>query len=188
MTHLILFMQFFKYGLLCLGGGYMIIPLLYEDFVAQTEFFTPAQFGNLLAISQMTPGAVSINAATYIGYMQGQVLDAVIASIGLAMPTFILAIIALSFFKKHQSSTFVTGFFKGARWAAFVMVLSAVVLFANMSVFSQPISLDSLTSFSLKYPELGVAIISAVIYYRGHLSMMQLLVLAFAIGFGVSFI
>ena len=71
MIALSLFLQFLKYGLLCFGGGYMIIPLLYTDLVEKTSTLTPESYGNLLAVSQMTPGAVSVNTATYVGFMQG---------------------------------------------------------------------------------------------------------------------
>ena len=188
MSHLLLFIQFIKFGILCFGGGYMIIPLLYTDFVEKTSFFTPDQFGNLLAISQMTPGAVSINTATYIGFMKGGITAAVIAGLGLVFPTIILATLTLNFCQKYKDSWFVKGFFTGARQAAFVMVIYAVYLFANISILKQPFNILHFNLLSINYPELGLAILITLLYYHNRFSMIQLIILSAVFGWGISFI
>ncbi len=189
MLNLLLLIQFIKYGVLCFGGGYMIIPMLFHDYVELTSVFTPFEFGNLLAISQMTPGAVSINTATYVGYIQNGIIGAVICSIGLALPTFVLASCCLNFIKRYKDSWFVRGFFKGAKYASIVMIGYAILLFANISVFSKPInSINSV--FGLKdivnYPQICICLMTIVLYHY-RFPMMALLLLSAFIGFGVSF-
>lgn len=189
MLNLVLLFQFIKYGILCFGGGYMIIPMLFHDYVEQNPLFSAVEFGNLLAISQMTPGAVSINTATYVGYIQNGIIGAIICSIGLALPTFVLAVFCLNIITKYKESWFVRGFFKGAKYAALVMVCYAVLLFANISVFSQPFSfkvpINQLHKM-INYPELAVCMMTIVLYFRRY-SMMALLILFALVGFCISY-
>lgn len=189
MFNLLLLFQFIKYGILCFGGGYMIIPMLFHDYVELSSVFTPFEFGNLLAISQMTPGAVSINTATYVGYIKNGIWGAVICSLGLALPTFVLASCCLNFIKRYKDSWFVRGFFKGAKYASIVMIGYAILLFANISIFRHPISFDgSVNELKdlLNYPEMYICILT-IILYRYRFPMMALLLLSACIGLGSSF-
>lgn len=188
MSHIVLFFQFVKFGILCFGGGYMLIPILYNEFVQKTNFFEPQQFGNLLAISQMTPGAVSINTATYIGFQNGKLIDALIASFGLVFPTIILATITLSFCQKHKDSWFIKGFFKGARQAAFVMVLYAVYLFARISIFEKSFNILHFHFSSINYIELIISFLAVLLYYNNRFSIMWLIIFAAVFGWGISFL
>ena len=187
MIYLMLFLLFVKYGLLCFGGGYMIIPLLYTDFVQAEKFFTPESYGNLLAVSQMTPGAVSINTATYVGFLKAGILGSVAATIGLCFPTFILTTTVLTFLYNYKDKPLVTGFFKGAKWAALVMILSAIFLFAKISVIDIPESFQSLSDISLNYTEIFIMLLCTIFAYK-KIPFTLLLFLAALLGFGLSFI
>ena len=189
MLNTLLFFQFIKYGILCFGGGYMIIPMLFHDYVTLGHIFTPYEFGNLLAISQMTPGAVSINTATYVGYIKNGVLGAIICSLGLVLPTFILAGLSLNIIGRYKDSWFVRGFFKGAKYASLVMIAYAIILFANISIFSKPLSFQTVKDMLhlLNYPQLYICILTIALY-RYRFPMMALLFLSAFIGAGVSFL
>lgn len=200
MTSLMLFLQFMKFGFLCFGGGYMIIPLLNEAYVTQTPFFTSDEFGNLLSLSQMTPGAVSINTATYVGFLKSGIFGAVFASIGLIMPSLLLAIPLLSLFRKYKETWIVQGFLKGVRIAAFVMVLYAVVLFFNMSVLSVPLSLTDITAsiqaktlilpqnFKINLLEGLICICAFIAVYFYKMNVTKALFISALFGLGVSFL
>ena len=136
MNLILLFLQFVKFGSLAFGGGFTIFPLLFDTFVTQTGDFTADAFGNLISIAQLTPGPVTINIATFVGFLKGGPLYSITASLGLVFPSFVITGTAIYFMKKHQDSWFIQGFLKGAHLVAFVMVLYAIVLFANMSIFS----------------------------------------------------
>ena len=190
MLNLLLLLQFIKYGILCFGGGYMIIPMLFHDYVELTRIFTPYEFGNLLAISQMTPGAVSINTATYVGYIKNGILGAIICSVGLVLPTFILASFSLNIISRYKDTWVVKGFFKGSKYAALIMIVYAILLFANISIFRHPIPFDM--SFNklkdlLNYPEIYICILT-IILYRYRFPMMALLILSACIGLGISYL
>ena len=183
MISLTLFFQFMKYGLLCFGGGYMIIPLLYADLVQKRSIFTPETYGNLLAVSQMTPGAVSVNTATYVGFIQDGVLGSLTATIGLCVPTFLLCMAVLSFLNKYRDKAIIIGFFKGIRWAALIMIVSAIILFAKISVIS--ISEGS-QNIHLNQTEIVVMLISLMLAKK--LPFTLLLFLSACVGLGVSYL
>lgn len=135
MIYLILFYQFAKFGLLCFGGGYMLIPLFIAEFVGEGKLLTPERFGNLVSISQVTPGPVGINTATFIGFIRGNFPGAVAATCGLVFPTLILAGFAVSLIKRYQETSFLKGLLFGARLAAVSLICYAVTVFLELSVF-----------------------------------------------------
>lgn len=188
MSFLALFFQFMKFGALCFGGGFMVIPLLNQAFVIERPFFTPTEFGNLLSLSQMLPGAVSINSAAYIGFSTNGVLGAIFASLGLITPSIILAIPILTLFRKYKETWGVRGFLKGARLAAFVMILYAIGLFLNMSVISHDDSTNSLLkNIEIRPIEALICLTAFLLFYKRSLSMIKILILAGLIGGGIYF-
>ena len=110
MTIFMLMVTFAKFGLLCFGGGYMIIPMLLHTFVEEKAILTLSSYGNLISLSQITPGPVSINAATYVGYLSNGVLGGIFASIGLILPGLFLAYFMVRFLQKFKGTFFVNGF------------------------------------------------------------------------------
>ena len=78
-----IFLNFCKFSLLCFGGGYMLIPLLTAEFVGDGKLLTVHQFGNLVSVSQLTPGPVGINTATFTGFIQQGFWGALAATVGL---------------------------------------------------------------------------------------------------------
>ena len=135
MSCFILFYQFAKFGLLCFGGGYMLIPLFIAEFVGNDKLLTPERFGNLVSISQVTPGPVGINTATFIGFIQSNFLGALAATCGLVFPTLFLAGFAVSLIKRYQETRFLKGLLYGARLAAVALICYAVTVFLELSVF-----------------------------------------------------
>ncbi len=197
MTNITLFLLFAKFGALCFGGGYMIIPLLYHAFVEVDPVFTLEAFGNLLSLSQITPGAVSINSATYIGFVENGILGAVFATIGLVTPTFILATIAIYTLKKWEKTNFIQGFLKGARLVALAMILCAIFIFMGMSVFTAPIPFEQIgnliagktvtipENFRLSPQALLICILSMFCLYYNKISVTYMLILSGIVGIGL---
>ena len=134
MTILLLFLNFCKFGLLCFGGGYMLIPLLTSEFVGAGKLLTPERFGNLISISQLTPGPVGINTATFVGYISSNVWGSLAATLGLVFPTLILAGAAMKFIIKYREHRLMKGMLYGARVGAAALVIYAVMIFLELSV------------------------------------------------------
>ena len=139
MSLLGIFLNFCKFSLLCFGGGYMLIPLLTAEFVGDGKLLTAKQFGNLVSVSQLTPGPVGINTATFTGFLQDGFWGALAATVGLAFPTLILATIAVSLIRAWKDHPVVRSIIYGARLGAASLVVYAVVIFAGLSVFSGPV-------------------------------------------------
>ncbi len=136
---LLLFREFAQFSLLCFGGGYMLIPLLIKEFVEKQQVLTLAEFGNLLAIAQTTPGPVGINSATYVGYLAGGVPGAAAATAGMVVPTMILGCLAVTGMRRWKDAALLRAMLAGARVAALALVWFSVTLFLGLSVFTAPI-------------------------------------------------
>ena len=95
MIYLKLFFTFFKIGLFNFGGGYAMISFLQNEVVYKQSWLSTAQFTDIVAISQVTPGPVGINLATYTGYTtSGSIWGAFIATVAICLPAFILLVLA----------------------------------------------------------------------------------------------
>ena len=137
--YLMLFLQFCKFSVLCFGGGYMLIPLLTEEFVGPDRVLTESAFGNLVSVAQVTPGPVGLNTATYVGYVNGGFFGSLAASLGLIAPTVLIGCSAVAGINRWKETFLVKGMLKGTRLAAVALIMFAVTIFLGMSVFTQTI-------------------------------------------------
>lgn len=142
MTLLKLYWLFAKIGIFTYGGGYAMIPLFYDELVRRYQVISAADFGNIVAIAQMTPGPIGINAATYIGYMHGGLAGAAVGTLGLLTPSLVIILIVVHFFDRFQHSVIVQGMLAGIRPATLGLIAAAVLFFAEMSIFTARIPLD----------------------------------------------
>ena len=103
MIYLQLFYTFFKIGLFGFGGGYAMLSMIQGEVVTRYGWVTSQEFTDIVAISQMTPGPIGINAATYVGFTStGSVWGSVIATFAVVLPSFILMLTISKFFLKYQ--------------------------------------------------------------------------------------
>lgn len=137
-----LFFSFAKIGLLGFGGGLAILPLIFQS-VHDISDMSSAEFANLFAISQATPGPVAVNAATFVGFKLAGVAGAATATLGVAVPSFILVSLVASILEKNQESPIVKGAFAGIRPATVGMIGSALVFMAGTAFFTGDVSLTS---------------------------------------------
>ncbi|NLV89566.1 MAG: chromate transporter, partial [Tissierellia bacterium] len=85
-----LFISFFKIGAFSFGGGYAMLPLIKEEIIDVHGWLTNTEFIDIIAISEMTPGPIAINSATFLGYKVAGVLGSVVATIAVVLPSFIV--------------------------------------------------------------------------------------------------
>ncbi len=182
-----LYLSFFKFGLLCFGGGYMLIPLLAADFVGPGKPLTPEIFAKLVSIAQVTPGPIGINTATYVGFTQGGLLGATLATFGMVTPTLLLVILASLLLRKYAESWPVQGFLAGMRPASFGMMVAAGVIFAELSVFrnelpwAEPLAL--LRTVCTPHPAaLAIAAVSLWLLIKTRISFIWMLAGAAVVG------
>ena len=145
MIYLTLFYTFFIIGLFGFGGGYGIISLIQHEVVVNHHWLTSAEFTNILAISQMTPGPIGINSATYCGYtalynetsseLMG-ILGSITTSFALILPSFILMLLISKLFLKYMQSNVVQSVFLGLRPAIVGLMAAATLLLCNSENFN----------------------------------------------------
>ena len=135
-----LYLTFLKFGLLCFGGGYMLVPFLAADLVGEPPRpLSPETFANLISIAQITPGPVGINTATYVGFLQQGVAGGIAATFGMITPSLILTLLAIRMLRRWEKSAAVRGFLAGMRPASWGFIWAAATIFAGYSIFSAPI-------------------------------------------------
>jgi chromate transporter len=114
-----------KIGLFTFGGGYAMIALLESEFVSKKKWLSREEFLDMVAISESTPGPIAINAATYIGYKTRGLLGALLATVGVIIPSFIIIYAISLFFDAFLSIALVAKAFRGIQVAVVYLILSA---------------------------------------------------------------
>lgn len=156
MIYLELFYTFFIIGLFGFGGGYGMLSLIQTETVVHHAWLSSAEFTNIVAISQMTPGPVGINSATYCGYTAVHnagynglmaVLGSATATFALVLPSLILMILISKMFMKYMNTLTVKSIFTGLRPAVVGLLGAATLLLCNKENFGSPI--ESVWQFSV---------------------------------------
>ena len=125
MIYLILAYEFFKIGLFSIGGGMATLPFL-MDLTNKYDWFTVSELTNMVAISESTPGPVGINMATYAGYNAAGVLGAIVATLALTAPAWIIIILIAKFLENFSENKNVKAAFYGIRPAVAALIGYAV--------------------------------------------------------------
>ncbi|ABR47281.1 Chromate transporter [Alkaliphilus metalliredigens QYMF] len=149
MSYLSLYLTFFKIGAFSFGGGYAMLPLIEEEVVIIHQWLTHSEFIDIIAISQMSPGPIAINTATFVGYKLFGVPGSIVATLGVvSFSLFIVTIIARAIIRFRQSPI-VDKVFSGIRPAVIGLIGAACVsLFQN--------SIDDLRTLLIGLIALGV--------------------------------
>ena len=139
---LILFFVFFKIGLFSFGGGYAVLPLIQADVVDFHKWVNVQQFTDIVAISQVTPGPISLNAATYVGYLTGNeagfweaFIMGTVATLGLVLPSVIIMTIFSKFYLKFQDNKYMDNAFAGLKIVVVGLILAAAIMLIDKNNF-----------------------------------------------------
>ena len=140
--HLLLFYEYCKIGTFALGGGYAALPFLY---FLQTKYnwFTMDELTNMIAVSNITPGPIGINMATYTGYTTAGITGSIVATTALVFVPFFMAIAITKLFTKFQENKYVTDIFNGLRPAACALLASIGLKLLYQTVFPNKIEWSS---------------------------------------------
>ena len=132
MIYLYLFLEFFKIGLFTFGGGYAMIPLI-KEVVLSRGWMDEAHFIDMIGLSEVTPGPIAINMATFIGSEQGGILGSVVATLGVILPAFLIMLLISILLKKFMKNRFVQAALNGIKFVAIALITSsAIILFADV--------------------------------------------------------
>ena len=122
-----LFLTFAKIGLFTFGGGYAMLSLIENDCVERKKWISHDEMMNVTVIAESTPGPISINCATFVGYKQGGFAGAVAATFGVVLPSFIVIFLISMFLDRFLEITLIANAFKGIKAAVGILILDAAI-------------------------------------------------------------
>ena len=123
-----LFVSYLKIGFFGFGGGYAMLSLIHSEVVVRNQWLTNGEFSDIVAISQMTPGPIAINSATYIGYEVAGFWGSVVATVAVCLPALTIMMLITRFFLRLRDNRYVRGVVTGMRPVVVGMIASAALL------------------------------------------------------------
>ena len=136
MIYLELLWSFFQIGLFSIGGGYAAMPIIQHHVVDLHGWLNLTEFGDIISISQMTPGPIAINSATFVGMRIAGLAGAIVATIGCVLPSCIIVLILARLYLKYKEMDLLKGILKGLRPAIIALIASAGVTIAVLAFWN----------------------------------------------------
>ena len=130
-----LIFEFFKIGLFSIGGGYATIPFLY-NLVFDYGWYSANQLSDMIAVSMLTPGPVGINMATFAGFQAFGVLGGIVATLSLALPSYLLIIFISKVFKRFNNHIYTKSIMSALKPAGCGLLLAVTVSFCQSHITS----------------------------------------------------
>ncbi len=124
MIYVLLMFEFFKIGLLAIGGGLVTVPFLF-DLADKYDWFTKTELANMIAISESTPGPIGVNMATFAGFNAGGIVCGILATLALVSPSMVIMIMVAKMMNKYSCNIRVKDILGGIRPAVLALILFA---------------------------------------------------------------
>lgn len=139
-----LFISMLKIGMFTFGGGYAMIHLLDNEFVTKRQWIDSDEFTDLVAIAESTPGPIAINCSTYIGYKKEKFLGALVATLGMCIPSFTIIYLISLFFDTFLTVPWINSAFKGIQICVVFLIFSAGIKMLR-KVKKTPLGITAMT-------------------------------------------
>lgn len=176
-----LYLTFFKIGALAFGGGYATIPLIERYVVNENGWLIMEEFIDLISISQMTPGPIAVNAATFVGQKVGGFIGAVVATLGVITPQFILMMFLGYFlFSKGKKFKALDWILNGIKAGVVSLILITAIELLQTSVFPNGISAFKLVP--------AITFVIGFILYVKKVDMLKIIGISAVCGLALNFI
>ena len=185
MIYLELFWTFFKIGLFTFGGGYAMLPLIQAE-VAAHGWLTTEQLLNFVAVSESTPGAFAVNIATYVGSELAGIPGGACATLGVALPSFIIILIVARCYERFRTSRIVSGVMTGLKPAVIGLIGSAILTMGRTVLFPRGVTAALFASASF-WVTAGIFLLVAVLAFR-KVHPILLICLSAAIGVAAGYL
>jgi len=140
MIYLKLFIVFFQIGLFSIGGGYAALPLIQNQVVYVNEWLSLEEMVDLITISQMTPGPIAINTATFVGTRVAGIFGSIAATAGLVTPSCIIVLTLSYFYFKYKKMTYLQGILSGIRPTIVSLIGTAAISMIILSFWKDPVT------------------------------------------------
>lgn len=163
MIYLRLFYEFFKVGLFSIGGGLATIPFL-TDLSSRTDWFSPEELANMIAISESTPGPLGVNMATYVGFHTGGIPGGIIATLGLVCPAIVIITLIAGFLKKFRASRTVDAVFYGIRPASTALIAAALAEVVSIALMFREVIVPETGAVRTQLFHWGAIALAAAIF------------------------
>lgn len=137
MIYLELFLSFLKVGLFSVGGGYAAIPLIQSQVAEKSGWLTMSEFTNLVTIAEMTPGPISVNAATFVGIRIGGIFGAVAATLGCIAPAFVIVSFLAFLYYRYKGAPAVGAVLASLRPAVVALIAAAGLSMLRTALFGE---------------------------------------------------
>lgn len=161
-----------------------MLPLIYQS-VQQFGFMSAEEFSNLLALSQVTPGPIAVNAATYVGLNYAGFGGAVIATIGVVLPAFIIMMIVSSFLDRFEKNRLVQGAFRGIRPVTIGLIGAAALFVSEGVLVAGPVISKQLFTGGIDYYNfiaIGIAALAVILMAGCRMKPIRVMLLMAAVG------
>ena len=167
-----LFLTFAKIGLFTFGGGYAMISLIENNCVERKKWISHDEMMNITVIAESTPGPIAINAATFVGYRQAKLLGAIIATLGIVLPSFLIILLISFFFDNFLEIAVIANAFKGIKIAVGLLILDAGITmigkmqkkaFPHIIMFCSFAAMLCINIFAWNFSSIILLLIAAVI-------------------------
>ena len=190
MIYLQLFWVYIQIGLFGFGGGYAMLSLIQNEVVHKYHWLTNQQFTDIVAVSQVTPGPIGINSATYIGYVVtgGNILGSLLATTAVMLPSFVLCLIISRSFQAFRNNRYVDAAFLGIRPASVGLIAAAaLMLMIQPGLWTllthpagTPITVDNIivTENFIDYRSFIIFAVTGLLLYKKWVHPILLIVLA----------
>jgi chromate transporter len=152
MIYLQIFVSFFQIGLFSFGGGYAALPLIENQVIDVHKWLSLAEFADLITISQMTPGPIALNAATFVGTRVGGLLGAIVATIGCITPSCIIVLMLAYLYYKYKNLSTIQGVLNGLRPAVVSLIASAGISILALALFKTEVT----TLLNVKFSDINI--------------------------------
>lgn len=179
MIYLTLFIEFAKISLVCVGGGYASMPLIQAVVVDGYHWLTLPEFIDIFTISQMTPGPIGINAATFAGMKIAGLGGAVSATMGFVMPSLFLCIALAKIMFKYGDLGSIHGILNGLRPAVMALIAAACVSFVLLAVWNVESAPEDWAAFD---PKGLIILILALIAAHKKVGVIKILITCGVLG------
>lgn len=173
MIYLKLFWAFFQIGLFSIGGGYAAMPLIQNQVVDTYGWLNMSEFADIITISQMTPGPISINSATFVGTRIAGIWGAIIATLGCILPSCAIVLMLAILYRKYRNLKYVQGILKSLHPAVVGMIASAGLAIIVQALWNGSAVSDNIGSIDF----IAVALITFCIFFLRKIKMNPIFVM-----------
>ena len=179
-----LFLTFMKIGAFTFGGGYSMIAMIQYE-AEQHGWLSQSELVDFVALSESTPGPLAVNMATFVGMKTGGVLGAVLATLGVILPSFVTILIIAKCYERFKNSRAVSAVMSGLKPAVVGMIGTALLSVGRTVFFPSGLQADRFTQASF-WVFLGIFAVSAVLVFK-KVNPIKIIVLSAAVGIAAGY-